>query len=119
VTPKQAAAILGCTWEHACYLCRSGRIWAVKRRDPQSGQMTYEIHPDDVAYYRDNVKRGRPWPHIVAEQTPTGWVVLLDDKPIAVGIRKSKVRRAMSQARLAWYQARYGKQPQPQVQGAS
>lgn len=115
MTPKEAAAALGCTWQHACYLARSGRIWAVKRRDPRNGQTCYEIDPDDVAYYRDNVKRGRPWPRIVAEQTPNGWVVLLDDKPVATGLEKCKVHRAVTQARMAWYQARYGKQPQPQV----
>lgn len=118
MTPKQAAAVLGCTWQHACYLCRSGRIWAVKRRDPQSGQMTYEISEDDVTYYRDNVHRGRPWPRIVTEQGPDGWTVLLDGKPVATGVKKSKVRRAITQARLAWHQAHYGNRSQPQVQGA-
>lgn len=117
MTPKQAAAALGCTWQHACYLCRSGRIWAVKRRDPANGQTCYEIDETDVLYYRDNVKRGRPWPRIVAEETPNGWVVMLDDRPVAVGIKKHQVRREVKRARLAWYQARYSKQVQPQ--GAS
>lgn len=59
MTPKQAAQALGRTVAGIQAMCRSGKIYALKRPLP-GGTFVYEIHESDVEYLREHQPRKGP-----------------------------------------------------------
>lgn len=53
MTPRQAAAVIGCTANQVRHLIRSGRIKA-RRIESETFGFSYEVSPGEAERYRDS-----------------------------------------------------------------
>lgn len=60
MTPKEAAAIIGCSARQVRVLCRTGKIKATKTKMP-GGQYCYDIPVAEARRYRDTPQK-QGWP---------------------------------------------------------